>query len=142
MTYSIKVKCDKYNLKEIRKFVSDTLRQISVSEDNTNMIVLAVDEICSNLIIHSNECNEQQFIELTIQVKHEPEGIVFEIIDNGHAFNYSTYEEPSLAEIIKQKRQGGMGMMLVRRIMDSIEFRSEKSHNVCRLFKKIDLKAA
>lgn len=142
MTYSIKVTCSKFNLKEIRAFVAKTLSQISVSEEDNNMIVLAVDEICSNLIIHSNECNAQEFIELNIKVHHAPNGLMFEIIDTGHAFNYSTYEEPSLAEIIKQKRQGGMGMMLVRRIMDSIEFKTENAHNICRLFKKIDLKAA
>lgn len=142
MNYGIKVTCNKYNLKEIRDFVYGTLKQVSIEKSDSDMIVLAVDEICSNLIIHSNQNNEEEFIELNIKIKHEPEGIVFEIIDSGDAFNYSTYEEPSLSEIIHQKRKGGMGMMLVRRIMDSIEFKSENTYNVCRLFKRLNLKAA
>ncbi len=138
---SLKVNCSTNNLKAIRKFVSDSLLQIKVEEQQVNMIVLAVDEICSNLIIHSNLENENESLTLNIKIEKNDDGLLFEIVDSGLAFDYSTYEEPKIEDIIKEKRRGSIGLMLVRRIMDHIEFISEGDVNICRLFKRIDSKS-
>lgn len=137
MTKKIKVSCSRDNLRTIRDFVNENLRGIVINEEDLNLIVLAIDEVCSNLIIHSNQCNETESIEVSIKVKKEPNGVLFEIFDAGIAYNYSEYKEPSLLELIQQKRKGGLGLMLVRRIMDNIEFGTENSMNVCRMFKKL-----
>lgn len=137
MEYKIKVNNSTKNLKEIRKFVHDTLKELPVDLNEVDLIVLAIDEICSNLMIHTNGLNENDFLVLYIRFKEDEQGLEFEIINKGESFNYSTYEEPTLAEIISQKRKGGMGMMLVRRIMDSIEFKTNNSENICKLFKQL-----
>ena len=135
MTPNLKVPCSKNNLKDIRKFVIETLSDLGLSDSEVNLLVLAVDEVCSNLIIHSNHCNEREFIEILIKV--DEKGILFEIHDKGNAFNPVEYEEPLVSTIIKEKRKGGLGLMLVKRIMDHIEFDQMEDHNVCRLYKKL-----
>lgn len=137
MEYSLKVACSIDNLKNIRSFVSKRLHELSVSELEINMLVLAVDEICANLIIHSNNNNEQQQLEVAIQ--DDAEGVAFEIKDQGEAFDVNSYEIPDIDEIIRTKRKGGLGLILVKRIMDKIELRKEKGHTVLRLFKKVTL---
>jgi serine/threonine-protein kinase RsbW len=37
--------------------------------------------------------------------------------------------------VIKSKRKGGLGIILVKRIMDKIEFESIQNKNICRLYK-------
>lgn len=133
----MKVACSIDNLKNIRSFVSKRLHELSVSELEINMLVLAVDEICANLIIHSNNNNEQQQLEVAIQ--DDAEGVAFEIKDQGEAFDVNSYEIPDIDEIIRTKRKGGLGLILVKRIMDKIELRKEKGHTVLRLFKKVTL---
>jgi serine/threonine-protein kinase RsbW len=121
-------------LGDIRDFLEKVLSENNVPEVTVGTLVLAVDEVCANLIIHSHKCNEKEHIELKVDVnKHD--GITFYIIDRGDGFNISDYEEPSLSEIVKQKRKGGIGLMLVRRIMDEIEFTKVKQKNVYRLHK-------
>lgn len=137
MTGNIKVSCTKDNLKTIREFVSDNLKNLVIDDSDLNLIVLAIDEVCSNLIIHSNQCDHNEFLEVNIKVKKQPEGVLFEIFDKGIAYNYSEYEEPSLLELIQKRRKGGLGLILVRKIMDQIEFGTENSMNVCRMFKKL-----
>lgn len=137
MTGNIRVSCVKSNLKTIRSFVNDQLRDIVINDDDLHLIVLAIDEICSNLIIHSNKCDQNEYLEVNIKVKKEPNGILFEIYDSGVAYNYEEYSEPNLRELINQRKKGGIGLMLVRRIMDQIEFGTENSMNVCRMFKKL-----
>ncbi len=143
MKYSIKVPCCKSKLKTIRSFVDETLGQYVVSDIDLNMLVLAVDEVCANLIVHadiedkvSDEC-----IVLNIMVKKNT--IVFEVIDHkDHGFDFSNYREPKLEDLVKTRRKGGLGLMLVRRIMDDVEFKTKDHINVCRMVKKMPVVAA
>ena len=138
MKYKFTTSCSKDKLKEIRIFVSGILDLYSISEIKKNELVLAVDEVCANLIIHSHNCNDRDEFDLVVNVK-EKSGITFDIIDKGMGFNIQKYKEPKLQEIIKRKQKGGVGLMLVRRIMDKIEFKHQPDGNVCRLFKKINI---
>lgn len=143
MKYSLKVPCSKSKLKTIRAFVDETLGQYSISDVDLNMLVLAVDEICANLIVHSyNTTSSSDCIELHINVE-ENEGIAFEIVDrNNEGFNIINYKEPMLKELVRSRRKGGLGLMLVKRIMDEVQFKSSGSGNVCRLYKRMPLVGA
>ncbi|GAB3198686.1 serine/threonine-protein kinase RsbW [Pontibacter aydingkolensis] len=135
MNNSIRVNCTKKNLKLIRDFVVEYLRAYALSDIITNQIVLAVDEICANLIIHANHENPDKFIHLAIH--QQKEMLKFEISDNGLAFQRSKYKEPNIEENIRMGKKGGVGIALVNRIMDKVEFESNDSQNVCVLYKKI-----
>jgi len=95
--------------------------------------MLAVEEVCANLIIHSHDCNGEDYINL--EVKEYPEKIIFEIKDQGKAFNILDYEIPDLIKVKGEKRKGGLGIILVKKIMDEIEFESASGVNTCRLIK-------
>lgn len=135
MNNFIRVNCTKKNLKPIRDFVTGYLHSLSLSDIVMNQIVLAVDEICANLIIHANHEDPSKFISLTIDLL---KGMIrFEISDDGLAFNSSAYKEPDIAEHVKKGRKGGVGMALVKNIMDKVEFRSSGGRNTCLLYKMI-----
>jgi serine/threonine-protein kinase RsbW len=136
MEYKFKVPCSKSKLGEIREFLQRVLSENSIPEVTINTLVLAVDEVCANLIIHSHNCNPDDQLELKVRVNGKSE-ITFDIIDHGDGFNIGNYQEPSISDIVKQKRKGGIGLMLVRRIMDEIELIKGKKKNVYRLHKKI-----
>ena len=98
--------------------------------------MLAVDEVCTNLVVHSNNCNPEEKLTLRVRVNNE-DTIEFVFFDQGVAFNSNAYSEPRLPDLIKKKRKGGLGMVLVRRIMDQVEYSKENDFNVCRLVKKL-----
>lgn len=136
MEYRFKVPCSKSKLGDIREFLQQVLSENSIPEVTVNTLVLAVDEVCANLIIHSHNCNPDHHIELKVRVNGKSK-ITFDIIDHGIGFNIGDYKEPSISDIVNQKRKGGIGLMLVRRIMDEIELIKGKKKNVYRLHKKI-----
>lgn len=143
MKYSIKVPCCKSKLKTIRSFVDETLGQYVLSDIDLNMLVLAVDEVCANLIVHADieDKASEECIVLNILVRKNT--IVFEVIDHkDHGFDFSTYREPKIEDLIKSRRKGGLGLMLVRRIMDDVEFKTTDHINVCRMVKKMPVVAA
>lgn len=135
MEYNFKVSCSKNKLGEIRRFIKKVLKEHAIPDLELNTIVLAVDEVCANLIIHSHNCNPHEQLELKVDISKNK--ITFDIIDNGIGFNIEKYKEPSLFDIVKQKKKGGIGLMLVRRIMDDIEFIQGDKRNVYRLKKRL-----
>lgn len=134
MKFNLKVYCEKTRLKDIREFISEKLKAYVHDDLEINQMVLAVDEICANLIIHSNYCNANQAINLEVFV--EQNGVTFEISDEGEKFNLNNYKEPSIQEVVQTKKKGGIGLMLVRRIMDKVEFVNKEQKNTCILHKR------
>ncbi len=107
---------------------------LDFSESERHQVTLAVEEVCANLIIHSHNCDANDHIEL--EIKAFPSKVVFEIKDNGEAFNMLDYEVPDLNKVKGEKRKGGLGIILVKKIMDEIEFESNRGTNTCRLIKR------
>ncbi len=134
LNFNLRVYCEKTRLKDIREFVTEKLRPYTHNELEINQMVLAVDEVCANLIIHSNYCNASEAIHLNVIVENK--GVTFEITDEGQKFDFSDYKEPSIQEVVTAKKKGGIGLMLVKRIMDKVEFSSDNDKNKCVLFKK------
>lgn len=135
MNHSLTVSCSTESLKQIRDFLGKILADHSVVDEEANLMVLAVDEICANLIIHANHCDNSK--KLQIKISNTADGFVFEILDSSKPFDQSSVSEPDINSIIKQKKKGGIGLMLVRRIMDSIELGKEGHYTIYRLFKKM-----
>lgn len=135
MIKSIQVRCLKDNLKKVRTFVDDVLQKHYISATEINLMVLAVDELCANLIIHSHDCNPNEQIEVSIEKKED--NFIFEIKDTSPPdFRHSEYQTPDVRQIINQRRSGGLGLILVNKIVDEIKFERQGVQNVCRFHKK------
>lgn len=135
MKSNLQIYCDKENLIEVRNFISDCLTNTSLTEVEVNALVLAVDEVCANVIIHSAECDSSKTLDVLVDTqKHE---LIFEVIDRGFGYDLRNHQMPKLDEIIKTKRKGGVGLMLVQKIMDKIDFIPSNKGNIIRLIKHI-----
>jgi serine/threonine-protein kinase RsbW len=133
MEKTMKLYCDTGRLVELRDFLQGVLSGTTMSDVEQHQVILAVEEVAANLIIHSHDCNPKEFIE--INVNRNKKLLKIEIIDSGETFNILEYQEPDITEVIKSKRKGGLGIILVKRIMDKIEFESIQNKNICRLYK-------
>ena len=137
MNYQYSIGCSLSNLKGIRDFIRMSLKGHGISDVMMNEIVLALDEMCSNLMIHAHNCNPDDQLELHINIPGKGK-LIFEIIDDGSSFDINHFQEPDLGNLIHEKRKGGLGIRLVKSIMDNIEYLSKDGKNVCRLTKKIN----
>ncbi len=139
MNYKYKVGCSIENLKGVRDFIRGALKEHDVADLQISEMVLALDEMCSNLMIHAHQCNPDDLFELHIKVdKGTP--VIFEIIDDGSAFDINQFSEPELGNLVHEKRKGGLGIRLVKSIMDKIEYQHTRGKNICRLIKTVDFK--
>ncbi|GEO21936.1 ATP-binding protein [Cyclobacterium qasimii] len=138
MKHELKLYCEKSQLAELRTFISKTLIPAKLNDISQNQLILAVEEVCANLIIHSHDCDPHSFLLLNVHLNADT--IIFEITDSGKAFNLIEYKSPEVNSVMKERRKGGLGLLLVRKIMDKIEFETNHSINTCRLIKKLNSK--
>lgn len=131
----IRISCSRENLQQVRDFVRGFLVSAQRSELIVNQVVLAVDEVVANFIIHANGEDASQFLDLLLVLAGQHLDI--EIEDNGSTLFLPAGKvaNPDLRAYIQQGRKGGMGMALVSRIMDQVEFFERNSHTVCHLTK-------
>lgn len=136
MSYQYNIGCSLSNLKGIREFIRNSLKDQHMPELELAAIILALDEMCSNLMIHAHHCNPEHVLELHIDVP-EKRKLIFEIIDDGNVFNINQFSSDNINDLVHEKRKGGLGIRLVKSIMDDVEYFSREGRNICRLTKKI-----
>jgi|GEM_PF-181232 len=134
MIHYYKVNCHADNLKLIREFVKVVLRDFILNETQINQMVLAVDEVCTNIICHSAENNPDKALEVNIIDTFDM--LEFEIIDKHCAhFDPANYIRPCLQTIVKERRKGGIGLLLVGNIMDDVQVNHDNTQNTWRMRK-------
>ncbi len=136
MKTAIKVKCSKGSLIVIRDFVNKWLTERAITGVLANQIVLAIDEACANSIIHQHQCDGKSNIE--IQMSLEAQTVHVEIKDTGNAFPITRYKPRAINDIIRKRNKGGMGIYLIRNIMDEIEIEQKADHFIYKFAKHIN----
>ncbi len=135
MMYQYQFSCDRQNLKSVRDFVTQILRGENFPENEIPAMVLAIDEVCANLIIHSHQSDPNDFIEL--HLKATAQMVICEIIDrDGLYYDFSTHKNPDIRQIIREGRTGGVGLMLVKRLVDKVEVERHGTQSTWRLTKE------
>ncbi len=121
------------NLSSIRDFVKSTAQQVGFSKDISGNIILAVDEAVTNVIKHAYKYSEEGKILVSISfIKNK---FSVSISDKGTHFNSKLIKDPNLEEYYKQKRVGGLGMFLMKKLMDDVKYSQPQNRNKVTLIK-------
>lgn len=107
-------------LLEIREFVSSEARSFGFSDEDISKIALAVDEACTNIIRHAYQNDPNREIAVTIETAKDRFEI--SIVDNGRKFDPAVLKPLDLKEHLTHYRRGGLGVYLMRTLMDKVEY--------------------
>lgn len=131
---TIRITNETANLVVVREFVTRMVDQSDVLKSDKNKIILAVDEAVSNIIEHAYEEGRTGSIE--VQVKSSSESFEIYIRDSGKHFNPDDVSPIDIEEHVKAGRRHGLGIFIMRQIMDEVEYRyKEGLENELRLVK-------
>ncbi len=115
----------------VRSVVGQMTSLRGFSEEDTQFIILAVDEACSNIIRHAYKGRTDGEIALTCTAQGD--GIEFLLVDSGESADTSQWPERSLDEI----RPGGLGLHLIQAVMDKVLYRQSERGNELVLAKSL-----
>lgn len=116
----LSVKSSTDNLSLIRDFVRETAEGAGLGSEITGKVVLAVDEACTNIIKHAYKYSPEG--DITVKIHSDKNKISITIIDNGGQFNPDLVPVPDLRKLQRQRRAGGLGMFLMKKLMDEVRY--------------------
>ena len=119
-TKKLIVKSKTENLSIIRDFISSSAAEAGVAADAVENIILAVDEACTNIIKHAYKSFPDG--ELIIKTKSTLSRFIISITDYGKSFEPEMIPEPDLQKYYRQRRVGGLGMYLMKTLMDDVKY--------------------
>jgi len=132
------VKSRTENLSLIRDFVSKKASVAGLNKEDIENIMLAVDEACTNIIKHAYKSYHDG--EIVINLEFNAQKILISIIDYGNTFNPDSVPDPDLQKYYKNGRVGGLGMYLMKTLMDDVKYISVPGeYNKVLLSKKINV---
>ena len=126
---------DVKQVKELIAFVKQVTERLGINVKQAKQIRLAVEEAVVNVI------NYAYLPEITgnidVQAISDGQWLKFVITDNGVAFDPTEKEKADTTLSAEDRPIGGMGILLVRELMDSINYERTDGKNVLTLKKRI-----
>lgn len=118
--YKISVSSSTKNLHKIRNFIEETALNSGISREKTDEIILAVDEACTNIIKYTYKYEEKH--KISIKIKNKGNNLIVEIIYRGKGFDPNKVKSPDMKEYFKNYKVGGLGIPLMRKFVNRIEY--------------------
>ena len=115
-------------LDEIREFVGEIARAGGFGDKDIYNIQLATDEAASNIIEHAYENMPDGVLEISCGMKGDVITVV--LTDRGESFDPSAIPLPDLQADLSERKIGGLGIFLMRKLMDEVHYepRADKSN--------------
>jgi sigma-B regulation protein RsbU (phosphoserine phosphatase) len=131
----------KNNVKEVARlsaFIKQVTEQLQIDKELASQLRLAVEEAVVNVIDYAYPAEKEGEIE--VRVMSDGNIIKFVIIDSGGAFDPTAREKADITLSAEDRQIGGLGLLLVRELMDSINYEREGGKNILTLMKKVKVK--
>ena len=124
------------NLDEIRDFVGEAADQVGFSNKEIYAIQLAADEASSNIIEHAYAGVKGGKLEIECSIFEG--GLKIVMRDQGKSFNPSSVPEPNVKADLSERKIGGLGMYLMRKLMDEVTYESsDEVGNILTMIKRV-----
>ena len=106
------------------------LEQWGANADARYLAQLAVEELGTNIIKYGYDDQEEHFIQLSAGPENDSFSICLE--DDGHEFNPCSSPEPDSSLALEERKPGGWGLSLVRRLT-GLKYERRENRNVVRV---------
>jgi serine/threonine-protein kinase RsbW len=110
------------NLACVRDFIQANLGKTALPGSEHVKVILAVDEAVSNIMRHAYEDFARGTRSIEVVFQADEEKITLTLKDSGREFDPTGVREPDISEHVKLGKKYGLGLFLMRRIMDEVKF--------------------
>lgn len=121
------------SLPVLRNYISNLGDKYRLSQHEVNAFRISIDEACANIIKHGYQDQESGSITMKVQVNHDR--LVVELVDQGISFDPNVVNNPNIVSYVEKRKKGGLGIFIMRKFLDVIEYDVTSIGNVLRLIK-------
>jgi len=122
-------------LDEIRNFVAEVAHEGGFTEKAIYSLQLAADEAASNIIEHAYQGVANASLQITCDMQDDE--LIITMRDSGKPFDPSSVKQPNLKADLSKRQIGGLGVYLMRKLMDEVRYESNaKTGNLLTMTKR------
>ena len=124
----------------VRCFIENAAERAGFSHSDTWKLMLAVDEACSNVIRHAYKCNPDRHFDISVEFKSNR--LAVHIDDSGTGYDLRNHCTPNMQDYISNPRPGGLGIKIIKQLVDEIDYEQTNERNKLTLTKHLPLEPA
>ena len=121
---------------QLNEFIDGFCEQRDIDNDITMSLNLAIEEAVVNVMNYAYPEGTVGYVD--IDVEADDNYVTFVISDTGKPFDPTQKDEVNIALSVEERPIGGLGIHLVRRMMDEISYRYADHRNILTLRKRIN----
>ena len=129
----ISVDAEIKQLNRVLNFITAELKKTDYEPEIQNKIEMASEEIFTNIAGYAYN-SEGGKVKIAVSIAN---GIEITFEDNGKPFNPTEHPDPDLEKPIKDREIGGLGLFMVKQVMDEVEYARENDKNILKIRKKL-----
>ncbi len=132
----VNFKADTRYLTLINSLTLDFCLLSGFSEEQGKNVSLAVDEAVTNTIKHAYHFDSSKDVEVFLNF--DGRKLVIKVYHTGVPLSPDNLVFPDMKEYLERYKKGGLGILLMIKFMDSVEYGKEKGKHFCKLVKEIE----
>ena len=126
---------DVQEVPQLSAFVDEVCEACGVEMMTTMQMNLAIEEAVVNVMSYASPEGTKGYVD--ISAHSDNSGLTFVISDSGKPFDPTTKGDVDTTLPAEERSIGGLGIHLVKQLMDNIQYEYKDGHNVLTLKKKI-----
>lgn len=124
------------NIAAVTAFVDEQLEQLDCPMKIQMQVDVAIDELFGN-IAHYAYHPDIGAATVRVEVSENPLAVVITFIDNGVPYDPLAKEDPDITLSARERQPGGLGIYMVKKIMDDIVYEYKDGQNILKIRKEI-----
>ena len=125
------------NLQQVLDFVDENLTSMRCPMKILMQIDVAVEEIFVNVASYAYTPNTGS-VTIRMDLQEKPRAVVITFIDSGIPYNPLAKEDPDVSLSAEERSIGGLGIFMVKKTMDKMEYEYTDQKNVLKMYKNIE----
>jgi serine/threonine-protein kinase RsbW len=130
------VSADAAQLTVLTGFLRDFWEAAALAPPIMPTFELALEEIFMNIVMHGSQPGDTLVVEVSLN--RGAESVAMTVEDDGPEFDPLSLPPPDVTASLADRRVGGLGVFLVRKIMDSVSYARIGGRNQLRMSKRLD----
>ena len=130
----LKLRNDIDEIPRLHGFIQTLSDDINLDHAQAMSLNLALEEAVSNVMLYAYPEGTEGQVEVEAAILGDR--LEFKVSDSGVAFDPTVARAPDLAADLKDRPIGGLGIFLVKRIMDQVTYTRENGKNILSMTKK------